>query len=284
MKKYLKKLRKKTEQLKVSLNRKLDDLKRVTLTLIKYTFKCLVTITKCVALGIFIALCSFYSGILHSSYIENRVGRNTVYIQSPKGALLQGSATGFEVKAPSGKVYTLTNAHVCGLGKDGIVMIEDKKFSGRLIPKRIIEVYQNNDLCLVEGLQGYEGLTIANNADIGDLVWAIGYPLGQGLNISTGRIKDYGNLLVMDQETPIAECTGPYKHVEKLDFIIMTEDICVVQRYSQNTDVATFPGNSGSPLVNVYGNVVGVVFASDNTTHWGATVPLLDINKLLKPY
>lgn len=236
-------------------------------------------------LGAVIAVASFVSGNLHSAFIEDKIGRNTVYVRSPEGAAIQGSGTGFEIQAPSGKVYTLTNAHVCGLGKDGIVLLGEKKFSHRLLPKRIIEVYQDNDLCLVEGLQGYEGLTVSNGSDVGDLVWAVGYPLGEGMNISSGRIKSFGPLDIIDPEMKPEECVGPGRHMEHFDFYnILQANFCIVTRYAANTDVPTYPGNSGSPMVNVYGHVEGIIFASNNETHWGSAVPLKDINKFLKPY
>lgn len=284
MKKQLKRLSKKLSKKCEDLKEYLKDQAHYAKLMIKSLAKAGLTCIKYCTLGLFIAACSFLSGNLHSAYIENKVGSNTVYIRSPVGARIQGSGTGFEIKAPSGKIYTLTNAHVCGLGKDGIIMVGEKRYSNRLIPKRIIEVYQDNDLCLVEGLQGYEGLTVASGSEVGDLVWAVGYPLGQSMNISSGRIKDYGKLSVIDPETPKEECKGPNMHMETYNMFFLTAEFCVVERFAAQTDVPTFPGNSGSPLVNVYGNVEGIIFASDNETHWGSAVPLDYINKLLRPY
>jgi len=231
-----------------------------------------------------VLLTSFTAPVFHALYIENRVGSNTLYIRSPEKAKIQGSGTAFEVKAPSGKIYTLTNAHVCALGKDGVIMVQDKLNSGRLLPKRIIEVYKENDLCLVEGLEGYSGLELANNAEVGDMVWAIGYPLGEGLNISNGRIKEFGKVDVVDPEMDIKDCTGPEMHVEQYQLLFMDFEVCAITRQAEETDVPTYPGNSGSPLVNYYGNIEGVIFASNGDTHWGSSVPLTDVKKFLQPY
>ena len=281
LKKLKKKLSKKLDHCKEFLNAQAFYL-RLMVNKIANTLKfCL----KVCALAIFTAVISFSSGMIHSAYIESKVGSNTVYIRSDKDAKLQGSATGFEVKAPSGKVYTLTNAHVCGLAdKNGILLVQEKRYSDRLIPKHVIEVYEDNDLCLVEGLQGYEGLTLADSSAVGDLVWAVGYPLGQGMNISSGRIKGYNPVEIADMDIPAAECTGKKMHMETFNMFFYTIDVCIVERDSVSTDVPTFPGNSGSPMVNVFGNVEGVIFASNSDTYWGSAVPLDYVNKFLKPY
>ena len=64
----------------------------------------------------------------------------------------------------------MTNGHVCELGKDGIVMVADAPSSDRFIPRRILEVYEKDDLCLVEGLEGYKGLSIASSVDLQETV------------------------------------------------------------------------------------------------------------------
>lgn len=281
LKKLKKKLSKKLEHLKECLSAQAFYLQSMASNLSRFILKCIKYGTLAMLMGIM----SFGSSIIHSTFIEHKIGSNTVYIRSAKDASLQGSATGFEVKAPSGKVYTLTNAHVCGLADaQGIVMVEEKRFSGRLIPKHVIEVYDENDLCLVEGLQGYEGLTLASGSDVGDLVWSVGYPLGEGMNISSGRIKAYGPVKIVDTDIPAEQCTGKHMHMEKFNTLFGTLEFCAIEREAAQTDVATYPGNSGSPLVNVYGNVEGIMFASNSDTNWGSAVDVSVIKTFLKAY
>lgn len=220
---------------------------------------------------------------IHESYLFSSVGSNSVFITSPEGAEVQGSATGFEVKAPSGKVYTLTNAHVCGLQKDGIVMVGEKRNSGRLIPKRVIEVYTENDLCLVEGLEGYEGLSLADSYSIGDLNYTTGYPLGEALNFSSGYLKELGEVEIL-AEVDLSECHGKNLKIEHIQDLFGHFDVCVVIRRSVQTNIVIYPGNSGSPMVNAFGHVTGVIFAANNRTAWGSAVPLDDVKEFLKPY
>ena len=69
----------------------------------------------------------------HVKYLENKVGNNTVYVQSMPDSKIQGSGTGFQMQAKSGKVVTITNAHVCELANDkGMILVEEKRHSKRL--------------------------------------------------------------------------------------------------------------------------------------------------------
>lgn len=277
IKRKLKKLKKKLYGVKTFLN---DQLFYIKDGYQNYRHFGVETIKGCILL-LSLLLCSFISPKLHDAYIESKVGSNVVFLRSPKGASIQGSATGFEVQAPSGKIYTLTNAHVCGLAKDGLIMAEEKQNSKRFIPLRVLEVYDENDLCLVEGLTGYSGLQLADSIEVGQTGIAIGYPLGEELNISSGRIKGFGNVQLLDQD-PI--CDGPHKRKINVETLFGLMDLCEITRYAAATDLLIYPGNSGSPLVNIYGNVIGVIFASNNRTAWGSAVPLKDVQEFLKAY
>lgn len=280
----IKKLKKKLSKKLNSIKDYLHDQSHYLQELSQTVKNVIVLSAKLTALFSFTVLAAVASNFAHISYIESRIGDNTVYVRSPEGAKLQGSGTGFEVIAPSGKVYTLTNAHVCGLAKDGIIMVGEKLHSNRLVPKRVLEVYQDNDLCLIEGLENYSGLSLANSIEVGDSVWAVGYPLGQAMNISSGRVKSFRYVDIMDDETDPKDCTKPNQKVMQFNTLFGPIDVCTVKRYAAQTDVSTFPGNSGSPLVNVYGNVVGVIFAANRQTTWGEAVPLNYVKDLLKAY
>lgn len=284
MKKQLKKLSKK-------LHKHLTHCKEYVAAqrfYLKDSLKCLgnslLLSSKMIVLSALVVVSAFSAVSLHSSYIESHVGSNSVMIKSPAGALLQGSGSGFEVKAPSGKVYTVTNAHVCGLGNDGVIMVEEKRHSGRFIPRHILEIYQDNDLCLIEGLAGYEGLSLSNNPSIGQSVWAVGYPMGEAMDITSGRIKGYGDVEIMLEDVTIDQCKGPSLHVVDAETLFFTVKMCVITRHAVQTSLQIFPGNSGSPMVNVWGDVVGVVFASERGTNWGSAVPVSYLKEFLKAY
>ena len=221
---------------------------------------------------------------VHTSYLLSKVGKNVVFITNPEGSPVQGSATGFEVKAPSGKVYTLTNAHVCEMAKDGLVMVGEKQNSNRLVPKRVIEIYSENDLCLVEGLDNYEGLTLANDYQIEDYNYALGYPLGEALNLTMGFLKESTEVMIHMRNISPEACVGPHLKRVHIDNMFGPVDVCMIIRKSIATSITIFPGNSGSPMFNIYGNVTGVIFASNNSSHWGHAVPLEDVVDFLSAY
>ena len=50
------------------------------------------------------------------------------------------------------------------------------------------------------------------------------------------------------------------------------------------TFLSAFGGNSGSPVVNVWGNVVGIIFAASTETNWGILIDLFEIQNFLKKY
>jgi len=277
LKKLAKKLHKKLENTQDYLKDQLHYLKVSGSNISSLTLK----ICKSLAIITLLLFCSFGGKLTHDLYIESQVGKQVVFLKSPKGAEHQGSATGFQVQAPSGKVYTLTNAHVCALGKDGIIMAEEKQHSGRFIPLRILEVYEDNDLCLVEGLPQYEGLKVADSIEVGQHGWSVGYPLGEDLNISSGRIKGFGIVQLLELDS---KCDGKNQKKIKIQVLVFEVEVCQTNRSAAQTDVPTYPGNSGSPLVNIYGNVIGVMFATNRSTSWGSAVPLKAVQQFLKAY
>lgn len=276
----MKKLKKHIKKVKQYINDQRFYLK----SLEDKTKSVLIAYSKLLTVALVVCFVGVSSHFYHSAYIEKHVGSQAIYVRSPEGAALQGSGTAFEIKAPSGKVYTITNAHVCQLQKDGLLLAQEKQHSNRLIPLRIIEVYQKNDLCLLEGLAGYEGLSLADKVEVGQFAWAAGYPLGGALNISSGRIKEFSPIYIEAEGVAPKDCNKPGMHLIKESFMFMELEICVLERDSVQTDLNIYPGNSGSPLVNIYGNVIGVVFASQSRTNWGSAVPLKDVKAFLSAY
>ena len=124
--------------------------------------------------------------------------------------------------------YVVTNNHVIE-GADEI-MIEF--FSGEKLPAKVIGTDKNTDLALLK-VETDEPLPFVSFGDsdiarVGDYVMAMGNPLGQGFSVSAGIISARNRAL-----------SGSYD-----DFI--------------QTDAAINRGNSGGPLFNMDGEVIGV--------------------------
>ena len=124
--------------------------------------------------------------------------------------------------------YIVTNNHVI----DGADSIEIEFFSGQKLKAKIVGTDLKTDIALlkVESDKPLPFVTFGNSdlMRVGDWVMAMGNPLGQGFSVSAGIVSARGRQL-----------QGSYD-----DFI--------------QTDAAINRGNSGGPLFNMDGQVVGV--------------------------
>ncbi|PZO63782.1 MAG: serine protease [Paracoccus denitrificans] len=137
----------------------------------------------------------------------------------------QALGSGFVVSA-SGLI--VTNNHVI----DGADEIEVEFYSGARLPAKVIGKDTNTDIAVlkVEAEKPLPFVKFGNSdsSRVGDWVLALGNPLGQGFSASSGIISAKSRAL-----------TGTYD-----DFI--------------QTDAAINRGNSGGPLFNMQGEVIGV--------------------------
>jgi serine protease Do len=143
--------------------------------------------------------------------------------QAPEREVPSGVGSGFVIDSDG---YLLTNHHVVDGAESIIVTFPDKReFKGKVIGSD-----QRTDVALVkiEG-KNLPFLKIGNvaNTKVGQWVVAIGSPFGLENSVTAGIVSAKGR------------DTGEY-----LPFI--------------QTDVAVNPGNSGGPLLNLDGEVIGI--------------------------
>jgi serine protease Do len=148
--------------------------------------------------------------------------------QAPQGNEPQRSealGSGFVISADG---YIVTNNHVI----EGADSIEIEFFSGKRLDAKLIGTDDKTDIALLK-VESDTPLPFVAFGDsdqmrVGDWVMAMGNPLGQGFSVSAGIVSARGR-----------ELQGSYD-----DYL--------------QTDAAINRGNSGGPLFNMDGQVIGV--------------------------
>jgi len=144
---------------------------------------------------------------------------------APRSRRSQALGSGFVISEDG---YIVTNNHVI----DGADEIKIEFYSGALLDAELVGTDPKTDIALLK-VESDEPLPFVSFGDseamrVGDWVMAMGNPLGQGFSVSAGIVSARGRAL-----------SGTYD-----DYI--------------QTDAAINRGNSGGPLFNMSGEVIGV--------------------------
>lgn len=173
----------------------------------------------------------------------------------------QGMGSGFIVRKNGKTYYALTNQHVVGKATDISVML----YNGKEIKAKLVGSDTRKDIALIS-FESEEELRIAGLGDsdgteVGDIVFAIGSPMGYTSSVTQGIISAVGRH------------GGPNKSNVN-DFI--------------QTDTAINQGNSGGPLVNIYGNVIGIntwiASSSGGSQGLGFAIPINNVKKAIDDF
>ena len=145
--------------------------------------------------------------------------------QAPQERESQSLGSGFIISSDG---YILTNAHVVG-GADGItVRLTDK----REFKAKLIGTDKRTDVALIKiEATGLPKITQGdpNALKVGEWVLAIGSPFGFDNSVTAGIVSAKGRSLPQENYVPFIQ-----------------------------TDAAVNPGNSGGPLFNMKGEVIGI--------------------------
>lgn len=234
---------------------------------------------------LFCLICSLIFKLpeIHYNYIRNSVGNKVVMITNPEGT---HGGTGFHIKGHSGRTYILTNSHVCShTEENGLVTVSDT--NGNILPRRILLNSDFTDLCVIEAMPGAEGLSLGSEPNPGQIVAVVGHPKLLPITMSRGEIIGKQEVEVGDHimtGDPNDKCNLPKNKIEEINIFGFPLKVCTVKIKAYISNVTILPGNSGSPVVNFYGNVIGVAFAGDSSSNWGDFVTIEDVIRMLKPF
>lgn len=198
------------------------------------------------------------SGTLSNTAIFKKVSPSVVGVVAQLGANVYGDSNQGSGIIMSEDGYIITNAHVV----EGAVSYEVVLTNGDSYPAQLVGADRNSDLAVLKvnetGL-AYAEFGNSDQLEVGERACVIGNPGGLRFqnSLTVGYISAVGRTIN----------TGGYS----IDCI--------------QTDAAINPGNSGGPLINAYGQVVGISSAKIAQTDYEGicfAIPITDAMPILK--
>lgn len=196
--------------------------------------------------------------ITESNTIKTAIDKvyNSVYvIETYKRNSKISTGTGFVYKKDNDKGYVITNHHVIE-GGDSVKLID---VNGDTITGTILgsDVYADIAILAIDAKKVLGVATIGDSTktELGDTLFTVGSPLGAQY---AGTVTK-GTLSGKNRSVNVTLSNG--------DFLME-----VLQ-----TDAAVNPGNSGGPLVNINGEVIGVIslkLVQDEIEGMGFAIPI----------
>ena len=144
--------------------------------------------------------------------------------------------------------HIVTGNHVlAGANNVSVVFKDGDRYNATVVGRdaftdtAVIKIIDNNNTALPEAIISFDPVTLGNSSSlrIGDHVVTIGYPFASNIAMTAGIISQTDYLLYF-----------PFLGYSVPNTIL--------------TDVAVNPGNSGGPLINMRGEVVGMIYGRLN--------------------
>ena len=185
----------------------------------------------------------------------NKIYDATVLVETYKLDTLKNTGTGFFYKKDNKYAYIITNEHVINGDQIEIVTSKDERVETEVLGK---DQYLDLAVLRVDKKYAKQIAIIGNSEDtkLGDTVFTVGSPLGYKYNgsIATGILS--GKNRQVEVET-----------TDEDDWIMKAIQI----------DASINPGNSGGPLLNINGEVIGIVslkLVDDDVEGMGFAIPI----------
>ncbi len=173
----------------------------------------------------------------------------------------RGLGSGVIVRRTGNTLYVLTNNHVAGTAtKISIKLNDEREFEGKLVGTD-----ERMDIALVSFESTDKSIPVATLGDSdkvmpGDICMAFGAPLGYSQSVTQGIISATGR---------------SESHMSSISDYIQT-------------DAAINQGNSGGPLVNIYGEVIGIntwiASSSGGSVGLGFAIPINNIKSSIDSF
>lgn len=218
---------------------------------------------------------------VHNQYLRYEVGESVVQVLSPDG---RGGGTGFAIEADSGNKFIMTNKHVCEAAMNGWLKI---KGNGLDVFKKVVYKDNKHDLCLIQGDNRLSPLDIGSSLYKGQSMYIVGHPGLRQLTVAEGEFIGFHEIELVDSSVTLKnQCKGEVYILTPMEqWLFGREWVCIRSYMSYATSAIAYGGNSGSPVVNKYGNLVGVLFAGNprqNTDNY--VVPLSEVKRVLSKF
>lgn len=220
---------------------------------------------------VFLIICSLL--IIRSLFIPSYSLNGPDYFKSRirKISIDKITATGFNVKAPSGKLYMVTNFHFCIWSQDGTF---ETLNSGSKTKQRILGISPKNDLCIATPFND-KYFNIEDN----DKSWFFktgGFPsiTGDKMAFSTGIFLGKEERPLILKEPPLPSCFPGTTLLNSTSYYLD----CIILDDTVETTMYSYPGTSGSPVLNINNKLVGIINSAGemNRAHF------VQVRKLLK--
>lgn len=214
---------------------------------------------------------------IRSIYISALTEDSTFLIRNyrPDGGYASGS--GFHVKDENGVARFITNAHVCDIGHPPKLTAYNTA-SGKMYNVKFIKYSYKADICEMSIVPDAPALSLTGDLFRGQQIFVAGHPAGYNLFVSSGLVIDLSENIDTYSSRVIGMKTcnkygGKNIQIPVFDgFLFNMKWVCVQKYNTIQTSALIIEGSSGSPVVDIWGKVIGILHKK-NKANWGLAVP-----------
>lgn len=201
----------------------------------------------------------------------DKVYDSTVIVKDSNGSSITGWGSGFVYKTDEKYGYILTNHHVIDNAKKIIIEYSDETTT----EATLVGSDEYADVALlkvpVNTVKKTASIGSSENLNVGDTIFAIGTPinLAYSFTVTRGIVSGKDRLVAMSNESSYTSYFDRYKNAE-------TWYMSLIQ-----IDASINSGNSGGPLANANGEIVGITnskltssYSSSSIENMGFAIPI----------